>query len=107
MALQPGKGAHMVLNQSVLDFVEASLDMISSVYSDEDHDNNPKAVLDALLAYEVVEGDVAWQEEKDSFGHKAYRTMPYKKGALRVTVVLTKQDELRLDIREWYSPDQA
>lgn len=101
--MAPGKGAHMVLNQGVLDFIEASLEELSEFYTDGGHDEAPEVIQEQLLAIEGSE----WIEEKDNFGRKVYRTMPYKKGELRVTVVLTKQNELRLDIREWYDPNQA
>lgn len=101
MDLRPGKGLHAVLNQATLDLLEAALEEISLVYNDELHDAEPAAMLDVL---KNVEG---WDEEKDNFGRKVFKMMPYKKGALRVTVVLTKQDELRLDLREWYDPAAA
>jgi hypothetical protein len=105
--LLPGKsGAHLVLNQAVLDFVEACLEELSLVYTDDKHDSNPAEVLDALEATSHPEG-VIWEREKDNFGTKVLSRMPYKKGELRITLVLTKQNELRLDIREWYDPNAA
>jgi hypothetical protein len=86
------------MNEQILEFIKEALDGVCYTYSDETHDNKPKAVLDSLEAQ-------AWQRQKDSFGDKVFREMPYKKGALRVTVVLTKQNELRLDLREWYTPE--
>ena len=94
----PGKGAHLVLNEDVLDFVNTCVDDVKAAYSDEKHDSDPAWVI-AVLTDEDLHG---WTEEKDTFGRKAYRSMPYKKGELRVTVVLTKQNELRFDIREWF-----
>jgi hypothetical protein len=102
MALFPGKGTHLVLNQEVGNFISLCMEQIAEVYSDDLHDNDPKAVLNYLFAHED-----AWTEQEDNFGHKAYKSMPYKKGELRVTVVLTKQNELRIDIREWYEPLQG
>jgi hypothetical protein len=93
----PGKGLHIVLNQEGLDFIEACLAEIRLVYTDGDHDESPKVVLEALLESDMAE----WTEVKDNFGHKVFRGMEYKEGELRVTVVLTKQNELRLDIRTW------
>lgn len=104
MDLRPGKGLHSILTQGVLDLLESSLEMISNVYTDERHDAEPGEILAELLATTTDGDEVAWQEEKDNFGHKVFRMLPYKKGAIRVTVVLTKQNELRLDIREWYDP---
>lgn len=97
--LFPGKGAHLVLNQEVLDFLRESLERIESGYSDEDHDENPAGVLDEIANAE----DTPWTSSKDNFGTKLYAAMPYKEGELRVTVVLTGKNELKLDIREWYA----
>jgi hypothetical protein len=47
-----------------------------------------------------------WQTEKDKFGTKVFAATPYKEGELRVTVVLTSRDELKLDIREWFQGKQ-
>lgn len=99
----PGKGVHLILNQEVLDFVESCLDDLSIVYSDDLHDSHPEAVITLLTGGEGL--SEPWTEVKDKFGHKAYRAKPYKSGEARVTVVLTKQNELRLDIREWYVPE--
>lgn len=105
MGLAPGKGAHIVLNEAHLQFLNVAINDVMDQYSDEVHDADPKAVINALLEKGVP--TLAWLEEKDKFGHKAYTSIPYKKGALRVTVVLTSQDELRLDIREWYDPNAS
>jgi len=103
MSVLPGKGVHLVLNQAVLDFINSSLDEIELVYTDGDHDSNPGMTIDALL-----ESDMAtWTEVNDNFGRKVYRSMAYKTGELRLTVILTQQDELRMDIREWYDPNAA
>jgi hypothetical protein len=101
MDLRPGKGLHSILNQNVLDLLKEALGTIEEYYSDEMHDSAPESVILGLSSR------AEWQEEKDNFGHKVFRMLPYKKGALRVTVVLTKQNELRLDIREWYDPAAA
>jgi hypothetical protein len=101
--MAPGKGVHAVLNQEVLDFVKACLEDIESCYSDEIHDSEPIDVINTLKGWDRDE-DEKWSELKDNFGHKVFRIMPYKDQELRVTVVLTKQGELRLDIRQWYDP---
>jgi hypothetical protein len=100
--LAPGKGAHLVLNDAVLGFLSTALSDLADQYSDEVHDKDPKAVRNALLEEGVP--TLIWTGVKDSFGDKVIAEMPYKKGALRVTLVLTRQGELRLDIREWFTP---
>jgi hypothetical protein len=105
----PGKGAHLVLNEQILAFVQDTLAEVRGFYSDEAHDVDPQAVLNGLLSLNETtdRGDTfSWEEEKDNFGHKVLARMPYKKGELRLTVVLTKRGELKLDIREWFESDQ-
>jgi len=97
----PGKGAHLVLNDEILAFVQEALMDIANCYGDEIHDADPVAVINGLVDG-AGHANNTWIEEKDNFGHKAFTVMPYKKGELRVTIVLTKQNELRLDIREWF-----
>jgi len=98
MKLAPGKGAHLVLNAEILEFVREALTTVDKYYSDEHHDNEPGIVIDDLLT------EPGWSEEKDNFGRKAFTLMSYKEGELRVTVVHTKRGELKLDIREWFNP---
>jgi hypothetical protein len=99
----PGKGVHLVLNEEIHGFLQEALSDIADCYTDEQHDSGPKQVLDSLLA---TDDGLGWTKEKDAFGTKVFAARPYKKGELRVTVVLTKQDELRLDIREWFEPEE-
>jgi len=102
--LYPGKGAHLVLNEEILDFVRGTLEDINGVYSDEQHDESPALVIDGLLDGEIMHENT-WTEENDNFGRKAYASKHYKEGELRITVVFTKRGELKLDIREWYQAD--
>jgi hypothetical protein len=105
----PGKGAHLVLNESVLGFIRDALVEIEGYYSDGAHDADPQAVLNGLLSLNETTDRTdtfRWQEEDDNFGHKVFAVRPYKKGELRITVVLTKRQELKLDIREWFESDQ-
>jgi hypothetical protein len=101
----PGKGVHLVLNEDVLGWVRDTLSEVATAYDDEVHDADPKVVVQQLCA-PMANGGAGWESEKDSFGVKAIAKRPYKKGELRVTVVLTKQNELKLDIREWYEPQE-
>lgn len=102
--LYPGKGAHIVMNSEYLNFLDLAMDDIAKCYSDEIHDTTPNSVIVDLTSSPELE--LTWTGEKDNFGTKAYAATPYKKGELRVTVVLTKQNELRLDIREWFPRDE-
>lgn len=102
--LAPGKGFHGVLTQEYLNFIQTALAEVALCYDDETHDTEPKTVQDRLLEMGTDEDGTEWQEEKDNFGRKVYVEKEYKEGMLRVTCVLSKQNELRLDIREWYTP---
>jgi len=99
----PGKGAHLVLNEEILNFINSCVLDVKACYTDEQHDKDPARVIAVLTDEDAT--DKPWTKEKDNFGHKAYRSMPYKKGELRVTVVLTKRGELKFDVREWYKND--
>jgi hypothetical protein len=97
--LGPMKGAHLVLNQEVLDFIRESLEVIAEVYSDEIHDSDPASVVNALE-------ELGWGVTEDKFGYKVYNKITYavnghETGELRVTAVLKKGKELALDIRVW------
>ena len=104
--LYPGKGAHLVMNQEYLNFIDLVMSDIAACYSDETHDADPRMIITALTSQDPdLDLNMKWTEEADNFGIKAYASTPYKKGEFRITVVLTKQNELRLDIREWYPRD--
>jgi hypothetical protein len=108
--VKPGKGVHIDVNQEILDWLQRAIDDLRTVYTDEEHNENPKQVLDNLvdtsferfgcLTYE-------WAREKDKFGDKAYTVRPYPygddhtSGELRLTVVLRPNKELKLDLRPW------
>jgi hypothetical protein len=99
--LFPGKGAHLVLNEEILSYIQRALEDINDMYDDAQHDESPSLVIDGLLDEEATH-QCDWTEENDSFGRKAYASKQYKEGELRITVVLTKRGELKLDIREWF-----
>ena len=96
---RPMKGAHLILNENILEFLIRSLKQIDTAYSDEKADDNTKAIFDELY-------QMGWEEVEDKFGRKAYEYLIYPvgpaggQGELRVTVVQTKQG-LMLDIRPW------
>jgi len=107
MSLLPGKGAHIVLNEQILAFITEALEDVKKCYSDELHDDEPITVLDQLMDPTVANRADEWYKVKDNFGTKVFAKMPYKKGELRLTVVHTKQGDLKLDLREWYEPSES
>jgi hypothetical protein len=93
--LKPLKGCHIVMQQRVMDFLCTTLEQVDKNYSDEMHEHKPKQVLDSLISLH------GWTREKDDFGDKAFKVLDAAEGELRITVVLTKKGELKLDIRPW------
>jgi len=96
--LFPGKGTHLIINEEYLDWLGDQLRVVRHHFDDEMADHTPEYMIGALR-------EEGWEYTKDKFGEKAYAKKPYREGELRVTVVLTKQNELRLDIREWFEPE--
>jgi hypothetical protein len=98
-AYKPMKGAHLILNENILEFLRGKLSQIEQFYSDEQADEDAKAILDDLEAS-------GWVRVKDKFGDKAYEYIVYPvgpsngQGELRVGVALTRSG-LMLDIRPW------
>lgn len=103
--MKPLKGAHLVLNEKVLSFLTDALDDIEMNYSDAMHDERPGDVLKGLsMGGEGL--NCEWGIEEDKFGKKCFTVAEYGSdngigSELRVTVVLTKKNELKLDIRCW------
>jgi hypothetical protein len=105
--MAPGKGVHFVLTEKYLGWLRDALHDVDVVYSDEAHDQQAEIVVNTMTdpeSDEISEFELTWERVKDNFGTKSFVSIPYKDGELRVTVVLSKQGELKLDIREWYDP---
>jgi hypothetical protein len=105
--MAPGKGVHFVLTGKYLNWLRDALHDVDVVYSDAAHNVQPEIVVNTMTdpeSDEISEFELQWERVKDNFGTKAFVSIPYKDGELRVTVVLSKQGELKLDIREWYDP---
>jgi len=93
--LKPGKGVHIDLTQRNLNFLRSTLQHVAEIYSDELHDQKPKEILDYCKA-------AGFEFEEDNFGKKVFKRIEASKGDLRLTIILTKKGELKLDIRTWY-----
>jgi hypothetical protein len=95
------KGAHLVLNQELLSWVQDTLAIINDAYTDEQNDEDPTVIIKKLVA------DQGFEIDRDSFGLKAYLATSYyinehDPGELRITIVLPKRTQvLMLDIRPW------
>lgn len=100
MTLKPGKGAHLDLTEEVIVWISQVIQEAELKYQSEDGDalqDNGKG-LELLKEFERL----GWEREDDKFGKKAYRQLPWQEGAIRITVVLGKQGNLKLDVRYWY-----
>ncbi len=97
--LQLFKGADLLLNEGVIEFLVECQTQLKSCYTNELHDTSPTQVLRTLVT------EYEWDKGEDSRGNlKVWKSLPYsfKEGEeeLRVTVVLNK-GVLHLDIRPW------
>jgi hypothetical protein len=105
MTFKPMKGAHLVLNESILSWLQGRLDEVHEIGGYGEMDDNVEQDVKALLDELLKVAD--WYEVKDRFGRKVFASRPYavsgqqeQRGELRVGVVLTR-GELMLDIRVW------
>ena len=107
--LRPGKGFFGDATYDSVNFIQEALyDVITvfqSSYGPDDVDGDAwideghaEDLLKALLKLE------GWEPETDKFGKKAFKLIDWGEGAYRVTLVLTGQGSLKLDIRQWYIP---
>jgi surface antigen len=110
VTLKPGKGLNLLVNEQIFSWQLSALETLQDAYEngaggDCAQDEDPKKVFDTIVSA-LKPGpehrDYQWHLEQDDFGQKLYCERPYPDGTLRVTLVLTKKKELRLDIRAWY-----
>lgn len=112
-SLAPGKGGFFHLNGDTLGFFTMAMSELYDVLAQEGTrdvnealDNGDAVDLFKQAKAELVEDESGtWSFEKDKFGQKVYKVLPWDTGAYRVTLVLTKDDELKLDVRQWYDPN--
>jgi hypothetical protein len=107
MALLPGKGGFFgILNEDIVGWLKNTLDEVRDAYEiaggDEMHDSDPIKMLKELKGL-----DADWKYVKDDFGRKMYNAIPAGNGEYRVTVVLTNRNELKVDIRSWWDPENT
>jgi hypothetical protein len=104
--LAPGKGMHAHLNGDTLAFFIGAFDTLNEAIVEHCDGNGLNDVLDSdagageLFAH--LRNELDWQYTKDSFGQKLYTETDFDNGTYRVTLVLNKNDELKLDVRNWY-----
>lgn len=99
--LRAGKGTRFKLDVRVLDFIQDAHDVIDRALDQykplvEDR----KGSCEAVITYLRAKG---WQYSEDKYGvaaHMEYQLDEYN--WLRITVLHTTKDELKLDWRNWY-----
>jgi hypothetical protein len=105
--LKPGKGFHGTVTSEVLNFLADAINDVREAYVD----GGGTELVDEGEAFKVlnlVTGfSSGWTSTKDKFGKKLYREIDWQGGSYRVTVVLNSHGELKIDIRQWYNPDEA
>jgi hypothetical protein len=115
--LKPGKGAHLVVNDEMLAFLNSALFELGEAYDEcggnEAQDEDVKGLFKAIAKKLLPGGDLIardveqeWSVDADNFGDKLIAWTTYPDGECRVTLVLTKpkgsrKSELKLDIRPW------
>lgn len=112
MALAPGKGYFGDATMKTAEFLSTALEEIQLVMSSEytlgDEQASADDLIDAGSAKYLIDCLLSvegWQKEVDKFGLKAYKELPWKDGAYRVTLALTARGSLNIDVRNWYNPD--
>jgi hypothetical protein len=114
--LRPGKGAHLHLSGDTLGFFTLALSEVYDVLCKEGTRDLNEALdemgAEALfkeLKESVMDTEAEtpqhWHYVSDNFGKKLYTSMVWKSGEYRLTVVLTDNGDLKLDVREWYNPE--
>lgn len=105
----PGKGFFGDLTQESITWLKETIEEVWDAYGetgDEDYGNDGE---EGVLKFLKVLGRSAngWNAEKDSFGTKLYKELPWSDWAdgthtkYRLTVVCTSRGELKIDIRQW------
>lgn len=92
------KGFHNGFNQELLGHLVFALQEVNLYFTDEVQDAKGQAIKEAFDGLLAEEG---WKKEVDDFGFKAYKSIPWEDGEIRVTCVYTKRRNLRVDVRHW------
>jgi len=115
--LKPGKGGFFHLNGDTLGFFTLSMSDLFDALTDEgtkdlnelldggDADELFRKVKAELVDDEEMDPAKRWSFEKDKFGRKVFKAMDWEDGTYRITLVLNGAGELKLDVRQWYTPE--
>lgn len=107
---KPGKGFFGDGTKSSLEFFSTALQQLRMAYDveggDDAAENNPKkfwvGVKNYLMMDQSEDDDILWHQEEDKFGLKVWAGKKWGKNEYRVTFVLTRQGECKVDVRSWY-----
>lgn len=101
MSMMPGKGAHLDCTQKSMAFLLGTMTEVLGYYNEAGGDEN----IDEGNGLKFVRGlseQEGWSLEKDNFGVKVYKSIPWGNDEYRVTVVHNSRGEIKLDVRVWY-----
>lgn len=115
-SLKPGKGASLDLTEETLDFLQGAFEDMwnAAVAKDElEDENDDRNALNDLIDkgksiqyLKDLRGSAqGWTPAQDTYGTKLYKSLPWNDGEMRVTVVLTKQGSLKVDVRFWFDAE--
>jgi len=106
-----GKGIMMDCTEETLDFLHGALEDLWNAAGEEGELNTLIDEGRQLEFLRYIQGSAqGWRSEKDDFGTKMYKELQWSQQAngtyrrYRITAVLTKRGELKIDFREMYSP---
>lgn len=110
--LRPGKGAFLPLTQEVIEFLHECIEDMWNAAGVGTEEDPEFPSLDELIDAEdglqylkdLRASATHWKPSEDNFGVKLHKALPWNDGEIRVTVVL-KNDKLKIDVREWYDPE--
>lgn len=112
--LRPGKGyfSSPGLNHELLEFLHGAFEDLWNAAGDPADQDPEFPDIDTLQDSEqgmqylkdIRSSATHWVPTQDKFGVKLHKALPWGTGEVRVTVVL-KDNNLFVDIRQWYDPD--
>jgi hypothetical protein len=103
--LIPAKGFFGVLTKDSIDWLHGAVEEVWDAYGDDGDELNDAGRKDEILS-RIAGSATGWTRTKDAFGSKVHKEIEWGNGTYRLTVVITKNGELNLDIRRWIINDE-
>jgi hypothetical protein len=100
---RPGKGVHVELEEELADWLT---DVLHDVYGSFGTSATYIRPEEATEELQSRLSGADWEYTSDSYGDKMSNAYKLQNGQeLRVSVVVNRKGELRLDIRTWFDPE--